>query len=281
MIKEFWQEQKDKKKEQKELKKQNKKTPKTKEEWAYKIFGICFVIFLIVGSLIYSCNAVGSISGYSWDKLIGISEEMQEKLQKPVDINELIINKKIDTQDWENCKECLKNANLNIIADNEFDNVKLISNEVKLQSTFVLEQSWFGAFANKLINLTTYSDSIELIEVNFIIEESEINLSSLFLVDLTAIVPSSSLPKIYVRATSDLTVLNNQVFCLNSIYQFNQFTDAENEEILSILDKSSVVGIDYYTNELISREINFFSESISANPRINNSKIELIKKQNL
>ena len=54
MIKDFWQERKDEKKRQKQLKKQNKKLPKTREQKAYKIFGVCFVLFLIFGSIFYT-----------------------------------------------------------------------------------------------------------------------------------------------------------------------------------------------------------------------------------
>ena len=58
MIKEFWQERKENRQKQKELKKQKRKLPKTKEQRSYKIFGVCFTLFLIFGSIFYACRGL-------------------------------------------------------------------------------------------------------------------------------------------------------------------------------------------------------------------------------
>ena len=118
MIKEFWQERKEEKKKLKQLKKENKKLPKTKEQKAYKIFGFLFVIFIICGSISFACRGSGQNVDYTWESVVGITDEMKTALTSKFDKAKLLTDP-IDAIDWGSTKEALTQAGLgDIIVDN-------------------------------------------------------------------------------------------------------------------------------------------------------------------
>ena len=276
MIKDFWQERKDEKKRQKQLKKQNKKLPKTGEQKAYKIFGICFTLFLIFGSIFYTCRGVGNVDDYSWDKLIGISEELKVKLATPVDRSDLITTRQLDAIDWSNCKDALNSAGVGGVVLLDEINLEILTDKtVTLTSTLTFDNRTFGALSQKMISTSVYSDTVELIETILTFENNTLSLTSLMCLDLTAVVIGNSLPSVYIRTTSVVNILNNDMYCMSSEYRINNFSDEDNEEALEIIDNNALVDIGFYTNELIAREINTFSEGVNAIVRINNGKLEI------
>ena len=98
MIKDFWKDRKEEKKRLKELKNQNKKLPATREQRAYKIFGVCFAFFLIFGCIFKACSGSSDTSGFSWESIIGITDEMKDKLEAPVSKKDLLFDKQIDIE---------------------------------------------------------------------------------------------------------------------------------------------------------------------------------------
>ena len=276
MIKDFWQERRDEKKRLKQQKKQNKKLPKTKEQRAYKIFGVCFALFLIFGSLFYTCRGIDDADNYSWDSLLGISEEMKDKLSATVNRADLITTKQLDVVDWSNCKDLLIDAGVEgVILLDKIDSDILSEKSVSLMSTLSLDSRTLGALSKKMIEISLYSDCVELIETTLTYENNTLKLTSLVYLDLTAVVLGNSLPYVYVTTTSVVNVLNNDMYCMNSEFRINDFSEEDNEEALEIIDKNALVDIGFYTNELIAREINTFCEGVSAIVRINNGNLEI------
>ena len=276
MIKDFWQERKAEKKRLKELKKQNKKLPKTKEQKAYKIFGVCFALFLIFGSIFYTCKGVSDIDNYSWDSLIGISEEMKSKLATPVNRADLITTKQLDTVDWSNCKDDLIGSGVGgvIIAD-EIDLEILTDKTITLNSTLSLDSRNLGALAKKMLAISSYGNSVELIETILTYENNELSLRSLVYLDLTAVVLGNNLPYVYVTTTSVVNILNNDMYCMNSEFVINNFSEEDNIEVMEVIDENALVDLGFYTNELIARQINTFSDGVNAIVRINNGNLEI------
>ncbi len=275
MIKDFWQERKDEKKRLKQQKKQNKKLPKTREQKAYKIFGVCFALFLIFGSIFYTCRGLNDVDDYSWDKMLGISEEMKIKLATPINRADLISTKQLDAIDWSNCKDSLIEAGVGgVLLSDEISLEVLSDKSITLTSTLSLDSRNLGALSKKMIATSVY-DSVELIETVLTYDNNTLRLTSLIYLDLTSVVLGNNLPYVYVTTTSVVNILNNDMYCMNSEFRINDFSENDNDEIMQIINKNSLVDIGFYTNELIAREINTFCEGVNAIVRINNGNLEI------
>ena len=276
MIKEFWQERKEEKKRLKELKKQNRKLPATKEQKAYKVFGVLLTLFLIFGSTFRACSGVSEFENYSWDNLIGITDEIKNQLEQSVDKKDLIYEKQIDVVDWSYCKDSLVASGIDgVIIEDKINSLLLADKNVLLTSTLSLNSRTLGALAQKMLEGSVYNDDVELVEVVLSQEDDNLILKSLTRVNLTAVVVGDTLPSVYVRTTSTVQILNKQMYALNSYCQINNLEESENNELIELINNNSFSKLEFYTNELIARQINEFATGVSAKVRINNSYIEL------
>lgn len=279
MIREFWQEQKEEKKRQKELKKKNKKKELSKEQKAYKVFGVLFILFIMIVPIIYTCSGGSSLNNYSWSKIIGISDDLISKLETPVDRKNLITNKQIDIVDWSNCKDVLVDSGVGgVIVNNNIDALLLSGKTESLDKILTLDNSIIGALAQKLVFISSYGNDVELIEVFITCEDDDIMLTSLCRINLSTLISVDYLPYVYVKTTSKVEILNNQMYSLNSIVQINELSEEDNKEILEVIDKNSFYTFEFFTNELIAKQINLFAEGISSIVSINNSKLQLCLK---
>lgn len=276
MIKEFWQERKEEKKRLKELKKLNRKLPTTKEQKAYKVFGVLLTLFLIFGSTFRACSGVSEFENYSWDNLIGITDEMKNQLEQSVDKKDLIYEKQIDVVDWSYCKDSLVASGIDgVIIEDKINSLLLADKNVLLTSTLSLNSRTLGALAQKMLEGSVYNDDVELVEVVLSQEDDNLILKSLTRVNLTAVVVGDTLPSVYVRTTSTVQILNKQMYALNSYCLINNLEESENNELIELINNNSFSKLEFYTNELIARQINEFATGVSAKVRINNSYIEL------
>jgi len=149
-----------------------------------------------------------------------------------------------------------------------------------LQSNLSLKQNLFGALASELIESDDIDNEVELIEVVFFQDGTELMMKSLMNVSLSSVVVSSTLPKVYLLTTSRLDIQYNKLYCLDTTLQINDFNAEENAEIIDVLKKTSLVGLDYMSNELIARQINSFAKYIKANIGIKGLNIEFLPKNN-
>ena len=276
MIKDFWKDRKEEKKRLKELKKQNKKLPATREQRAYKIFGVCFAFFLIFGCIFKACSGSSDTSGFSWESIIGITDEMKGKLEAPVSKKDLLFDKQIDIVDWSYCKDILINAGVgSVIIDNQISMLDVVGKTVSITSPMVLDSRMLGALSQKLIENSLYGGDVELVEVMLEIVDSKLIMKSLVRLNLSTVVLSNNLPSVYVTTTSTVQILNKEMFALDSSCRINNLEESDNDAIIELINKNSLSDIEFYTNELIARKINDFAEGVGAKVRINNSNIEL------
>lgn len=273
MIKEFWQERREEKKRQKQLRKENKKLPKTKEQIAYKVFGFLFTIFLIFGSIGYACNKTGSFDNINWNNVIGVTEEMLEALDKPVDKNLIINECVISYADWGSAQEELQSVGVEIAVENKL-NVEVLLNEgFNLSSEITFKMMSLGALTNQMIEELGKGDSIELHSFKLYLEENDLMLKSVCSIDLSAIVVNSSLPIVYVTTVSRLNVLNKKLYSLDSEIQINQLDKKLNDEIVDFINSKSFLSINDYSNDHIVEEINLFATLVNAEIEISGQNI--------
>ena len=277
MIREFWQDRKEEKKRLKELKKQNKKLPASREQRAYKIFGVCLTLFIIFGFFIKACGGPSNTDDFTWSSLLGITEEMKDQLETPVSKKELLFNKQIDIVDWSYCKDMLTNAGLaSVIVDDKIDSLVLVEKTATLTSPICLDSRMLGALSHNMIINSVYSDDVELIEVLLETTDDKLVIKSLVGLNLTTVIlGADSLPSVFVTTTSTLQILNNKLYALNSNCKINKLEDSDNSDILEVINKSSLSSIEYYTNELIAKQVNEFATGVNSRVRINGSNIEL------
>lgn len=276
MIKDFWQERKEEKKRLKELKKQNKKLPATKEQKAYKVFGIFFTLFIIFGSLFRTCVGESGFENYSWDNLVGLTDEMKIELEQSVNKKDLLFDKQIDVVDWSYCKDLLVMSGIDgVVVDDEINSLLLYDKNINITSPLILNSRTLGALTQKMIQGSVYSDDVELVEVMLSLDDDKLILKSLIRVNLTAVVIADALPSVYVTTTSTVQILNKQMYALNSNCRINDLEESENCELIELINKNSFSKLEFYTNELIARQINDFAKGVNAKVRINNTNIEI------
>lgn len=282
MIKEFWQERREEKKRLKQQKKEQRKKPKTKEQIAYKVFGFLFVIFIIFGSLSYSCR--GSCSSdpvnYDWDKIMGITDEMKAALNATYDKNSLIKNP-IDSSDWVDCKAKIIASGLeNVIDDDKICEESLLDESINIQSPMILTDSELSALLGAFEDDAEYSKKMQLKSLVIYDKDGQVYLESLYLMDLSIIYSETLLPKISITSTSYLDVVADQISCLSTTIRLNLIEEALNEEIVNVINDSSFFDLDFYTNKMIASNINLFAEYISANISLNGLSIKFEPKNN-
>lgn len=272
MIKEFWQEQRREKLKQKQLKKENKKQKLSGEEKAYKIFGVCFALFLVIALIVQLSSGAGE-SNYSWDSLVGISEEVKAELKKDVSESDILIDSKLSSADWSACCETFSDSGLNIIKNGVFDE-ELLSTTSGVEELMQFGSRELGALAVQMLEDVGGYDYISLLNVVLSSENNETRITSVIRLDLEGLISNSNLPNIYLTTTSRLRVLDRQLSALNSEIQVNNFSEELNTEVLEILNKNILSNIENYSNKLIVSQVNLFAELIHSDISVNGDVVE-------
>lgn len=278
MIKEFWQEQREEKKKQKQLKKQRKKSPKTKEQTAYKVFGILFTLFVIFGALYNSGIGRGEDGDFDWGSVTGITEEVVAELSAPVDNNLILIDGRLSNGDWEDAQDVLSTNNINIVKDGKLDIELLASDNLKLNQNLTLSTSSLGALTYRLIEDLGYGEDVELLSFNIYTQDDGTYLRTVAQVDLSKVVPTVELPTVYVTTTSRLRVLNNAVTSLGASVRLNLIEDERNAELVELINNSSFSEISYYTNTHFASQLNALAEFLNCKIEINGTNINFVTK---
>lgn len=266
MIKEFWQEQREEKKRQKQLKKENKKKSRTKEQIAYKVFGIIFAIFLVVGSIGYSCSTVGGFGDYSWDSLIGITDEMKEALTASVDRNLILKECVLTDNDWQDAQEILANNGITMVQDGE------LAEDYEgdaITSDMVMPKMALGSLISKLIGSIGTNNNYELLSFKLYLDGGDLYLNTVCMVNLSAVVTGSTLPIVYVNTSSRLRYMSDKICSLNPEYKINLIEDKLNKDILDVIKNSKFAGdLDSFTNTNVVGYIELFAAMIGADAKI-------------
>lgn len=265
MIKEFWQERREENKRQKQLKKENKKLPKTKEQIAYKIFGIIFTLFLIFGSIGYSCYTIGGFDGldnYSWDSLMGVTDEMKTALVSPVDSSAILTEGVLGNSDWILAQEELSSNGINIVQDGRIS----IDDDVSFTGDIVFSHKSLGAIASQCIGNISENNTSGLLSFQLYLDGDDLYLKTVCTVNLSKVVIGSTLPTVYITTTSRLKYMSSSLHSLGATFRINQIEDGLNDEIVRVINNNclSQDGIDYYTNGNVIKNIIYFSSIINA-----------------
>jgi len=257
-LKEFLKAEREERKERKKLKKQKKTL--TKEEKKHKIFGIVFGIVVTIGAIIYSCNNLGS--GYSWNNVLGITDEMIVNLEQPVDERVILPDGKINQEDSESCMEVLSSVGI------DFD-----ENFVPINN-FNLTDRQLGAIAKELIDSVEVNYLMEIYDLDFYLIGETIYQKSVVYLNLSNLIIGSTLPSVYLTTISKVEILNDSIICMNNSATINTFDEQLNEEIMTVLNENSNANLNEIGNNVINAAIEIFIKSTNCSIAIVNNLIE-------
>lgn len=269
-IREFLHEQKIERKQMRAERKLNKKQPKTKKEKVYKVVWILFVLFLIFGSLYFAFRNVSS--GYDFDKISGLTEEMQENLSKPCDIDLLLGDSKISLADEKSYK-----AKMEVVG---LDDEQILEGDFVLPDSLCLNAKEVGVLC-KNISSQLYSDTkSELLafRLYYDILDDCFYEESVFKVYLNKYISNGNLPDVYIKTVSKCEVQNKQITALTYTATINNLTEEDSANILDVLNKNVIIyNFSKMCNDDINGIINIFNTFLSAKLQIENDMITFCK----
>lgn len=254
-LKSFLEEEKQARKQRKLEKKLNKKSPLTGEQRFIKIAGIITGVLITFCALFFSCKSLFS-GDFDWNEIVGITDEMIEELEKPVDENLLFADGRILAEDYNLCKVKLNSANANVIDSKE--------SELEATSSFSLNSKEVGALVNLLFSQSGNASSLSVLDFNIFYDNEHFYEKSVTLVDLNEVVSSEGkkLPKVYLTSISKIEVLNAQITVLDTKLKINAIEDSVNEDILELLKKYTNFTFMSAANTTINMVINLFADSV-------------------
>lgn len=253
-LKEFLTEEKELRKERKLEKKKAKKSPKTSEEKFIRIASVITGILISFMALFRACSGFSG-EGFSWNKIVGISDEMIVAIEAPVDENIMFPTGKIDPVDLDNCIVKLNEANANIF-NNE---------DVKASKSFTLNDRELGAFANNIFKSDKETPiKLDVLSFEIFEKDSDFYEKSIVLLNLSEITEIENLPKVYLTSESKIDILDSQICILKTDLKVNQISDEINEEIVELLNNYSSFKLIEMSNSLINSSLNLFASTIGA-----------------
>lgn len=257
----FLKEEKEERKKRRQLQKQQKKGNKTPEQKRMRLYAFITGFLIVFGVVFYTCRNTG---GYSWNNIIGITDEMIVELEKEVDENELFPNGKITDIDWNSCDQVLKSAGVDFDSDEDFS----------ITSSFTLTDRQLGALSKKLLVSidTTIIKSISDLELYAI--GNKIYLRSVVNINLSDIIMGTKLPYVYLTTTSHIELLSNSLTCMTNKIKINNLSEELNEELLSVLDDNSNTNLESIGNEIICTLITVFGSSFGSEMILNHGQIQ-------
>jgi hypothetical protein len=266
-LKSFWEEEKQARKQRKLEKKLSKKSPLTGEQKFIKIAGIITGILITFGALFFSCKSLFG-GDFDWNEIVGITDEMIEELEKPVDENLLFADGRILAEDYNSCKVKLNSANANVIDSKE--------SELEATSSFSLNSKEVGALVNLLLSESEELGTMSVLDFNIFFENDYFYEKSITLVDLNEVVGSEEkkLPKVYLTAVSKIEVLNGQISVLDTELKINAIEDGVNEDIIELLKKYTNFTLVSASNTTINMVIDLFADEVKTKVVLMDNGIE-------
>lgn len=273
MIREFWREAREERKEQKRLRKENKKHKLTGEQKAYKVFGILLTFFLIFGSIFYCCKGwnSGDTSGLKWDKVLGLDDEIVDKLNEEVDTNLLYADGKIENADLLSMQSKWINAGGDEAVvrgeSSEADEDALF-----ISSKLTLTDKELGAFCKD--SNDGLSSGIEILNLKIYEENGEYYLSTLVYCKLGGVIGISDFPDVYVKSVSEIQKLEKQLVALSTNIYINQLDDLTNEKLVDKIESMARGKLKSACSDLVVSYINTIYVFMNADLKIVDGGIE-------
>jgi len=263
-LKEFLIEEREEKKKRKLEQKEIKKSSKTKEQRYYKVAGIICGILVTFGALFNACSGLAG-SDFDFGSIIGITDEMIDAINEPVDENLLFIDGRIGNDDLTACKDILNGAGANVLDYDE---------ELVAESTFVLNSKQLGAMANEILLSEDMQIKMSLLDLDIYAENDVFYEKTITQVDLNNIIEGKSLPKVYLTSVSKIAILGDELKILNTDLRINMLEDEINDKIIKILKSYNDFSLVDASNDMVNTVINLFSSSVKTKIYLQNDGIE-------
>lgn len=275
MIREFWKEVREEEKERKRLKKEAKKKHLTGEQKAYKVFGVLLTIFIIFGSIFFTCKGSGDTDvDINWGDLFGISRETIDELKEPVDQNLLLPNGKISSIDYIDFETKMKNSGV----DEGFfqdDGEEYEATLYYINRVMRLSDKEVGAYCNIMAKELSENGTLEILDLS-IVNDNGYLLTSVAYCDLSKIINDDSLPKVYLTTVSEIRLMGSEakLTSVGGNVHINLLDEERNDEVVSKID--SVGTLSTYVNTWIVDYIEVLKEIVNARIKLVDGGIEFI-----
>jgi hypothetical protein len=232
---------------------------------------------MIIAFIVVSIQSCSGIGDYDWNSIIGITEEMITVLEPPV-YESQVVTDKLDVLDWSECRDKLLSKGFEFIVDNAIDKDLYDDNGKVLDSSLFLKGNEVGALVKEISRAKSTSMADNLLQFEIYSDGDDYYLTTILIVDLKGVVLSDNLPKVYIRTTSTLRILNNQVASLNPEFQINTIEEKLNEKIVDTLEDSALLGLHKSTNESVVSVINGFVSRIYCGVGLASNGLEFVVK---
>lgn len=259
----FLKEENAERKKRRKEQKANKKKVRTPEQKRYRIYAFITVLLIIFGVFFSTCNTNGE--PFTWNKIIGITNEMIVELEKDIDETGLFPKGKISELDWESCNNVLKDSGINF--DTQDDSF------VQYES-FSLTDRQVGALAKKMLADLDNSVIKNVCDLKIYAVGEQFYMRSVVYIDLSTMIVGAELPSVYLTSTSKVEILSNSLVCMSNQVLINNLSPEVSSEIISVFDKNSSTKISTIAGEIISTSITLFGESVGMEMQLRHGYID-------
>lgn len=273
LVGDFWKEQREESRNKKKLRKQNKKMKLTGEQKAYKIFGVFFALFLVFGSLFYTCRNTGDVGDLSFTRIIGLDDEIVEILSREIDTNILLPTGRINSTDYFQMIDIMTGVGLDIFTDGSIDVEKL--DGATMDTGFTLEGKNLGAFVNRYVS--DENNYMIICDVEMYEHDGDIMCSSVASFNIAGLFDDNTLPIIYVRNVSEFAILDGTISSLASTGRINLLDESDNEKVINVLNRNLIYDFNTCVNSLISSSVSNFVQLLGCNMQLLDTGIRFEK----
>ena len=207
----FLKEEREAKKQRKKLQKEQKKQKLTKEQKKYKIFGIITGCLITFGAIFSCCSSFGG-ADYSWNNIVGITDEMIVALEESVTESTIIPNGIIGKSDWDSCNTKLLGMGIDIESE--------MANGFNIKEDFYLTDRELAAMAKESLE-TINTGSARVLDFEIYAIGDVFYERSVIYINLSNVVLNATLPSVYVTSISRIEVLSNSVTCMDYDVKIN------------------------------------------------------------
>lgn len=240
--------------------KQDKKA-KTPEEKRRKIYSIVFGFLITFGVIFYTVN---SCSGsYSWESVVGITDEMKIALEQSVSEETIFPNGRITQTNYDSLTIKLNSAGIDFDSDED----------INPHSDLILSEKEAGALVNQIFSALDETKKYEVKDFSVYTILDAIYCKSVITLNLSEAISGSTLPSVYLISTSKVQILDNTIMCMETDYQINEIDDPLNDEIIDVLNKNMTGSIISNSNEMLCSTLSLFAESCTYSIELKNHEI--------
>lgn len=259
----FLKEEKEERKQRRKLQKEKKKKYKTPEQKRYRIYGFITVLLIIFGVFFTTCNT--SDNDYTWNKIIGITDEMIIELEKEVDESKIMPEGMIADAEWIECNTILVGAGIDLEKED---------NDFVIYNNFTLTDRQTGALIKKLWTILSNNVVKNICDLEIYAVGEKFYMRSVVYLDLSQLILGADLPSVYLTTVSHVEVLDNYLTCMSNDVIINNLSTDVSNEIINVLKDNSTTNIKNLAGEIIGTNLKVFLELIGMNMELRHGQID-------